>query len=132
MEILKSILQGITNDAPVTEVMRGLHWTAVVSRRCGLSSTMTLDACNNEKEDGTEGSLTDKTALELAQRCLSDDISEASLGLAAINSLIDVDVERCTDTDGLKLVYEAGRGKNISVIGHFPFLDELAGIAQNL
>ena len=52
MEILKSILQGITDNAPVTEVMRGLHWTVVVSRRCGLASTMILDTCDKEKESG--------------------------------------------------------------------------------
>jgi uncharacterized protein len=131
MEILNHILQSIKTDAPITEVRRGLHWTAVVSKFCGLSSTLAADACDHGEGDET-GSLTDVTALQLAQRCLSDDIGTASLGIAALNSLMDVDIQKCADMDGLKLVYAMGKDKNISVIGHFPALEKLAGIARNL
>jgi uncharacterized protein len=132
MQLLKDIIESITMDAPVSEVRRGLRWTAVVSRSCGLSSTPMRDSRCHEETDGAEGSFTDMTGLELASYSLSDDLSKASLGLAAINSLVDVDVERCTDIDGLKFMYELGKGKNISVIGHFPFLEDLSKIATNL
>jgi hypothetical protein len=132
MKILTHILQSITQDTPVKEVRRGLHWTAVVSRFCGLSSTMARDTCNKNEENETESSLTDMTALELARYCFSEDISKAPLGLAAINSLIDINLTKCIDIDGLKLIYEIGKDKNISIIGHFPFLEELAKVARNL
>lgn len=132
MEILNSILKNIKEDAPVQEVIRGIHWTAVVSRRCGLASTMAQGCCNNEETGGMEGSLTEMTALELARYCLDGDTAKASLGIAAINSLLDVDPDRYANIDGLQLVKDMGKGKNVSVIGHFPFLDNLAREARNL
>jgi uncharacterized protein (DUF4213/DUF364 family) len=132
MEILNSILKNIKEDAPVQEVRRGIHWTAVVSRRCGLASTMAQGGCNHGETGGMEGSLTEMTALGLARYCLDDNIAKASLGLAAINSLLDIDPNRYADVDGLQIVKDMGKGKNVSIIGHFPFLDALAREAKNL
>ena len=132
MEILKSIVDSIHGNSPVTEVMRGLHWTAVVSRRCGLASAMPHGVCHNEKEDAGTGSLTDMTALELAGRCFSDEASEASLGFAAINSLLEINTGKCSGSEGLQLIGEMAQDKNISVIGHFPLLEELRKTAKNL
>jgi uncharacterized protein (DUF4213/DUF364 family) len=132
MEILNSILENIKKDAPVQEVRRGLHWTAVVSRRCGLASTLAHGGCDHEETGGMEGSFTEMTALGLARYCLDDDVAKASLGLAAINSLLDVDPHQYADIDGLQIVKDMGKGKNISVIGHFPHLDALAREARNL
>lgn len=132
MEILKNILKNIKEDAPVQEVRRGIHWTAVVSRRCGLASTMAQVGCNHEEAAWTEGSLTEMTALELARYCLGGDTAKASLGLAAMNSLLDVDPDKYTDVDGLQMVREMGKGKNVSIIGHFPFMEGIAKEAKNL
>ncbi len=132
MEILNAILESIKEDAPVEEVRIGLHWTAVVSRQCGLASTIAHGNCCHEDAGGMEGSLTDMTALELARYCIEHP-GMASLGLAAINSLIDVDSNnKYADMDGLQIVKEMGKGKNISVIGHFPFLQDVAREARNL
>jgi len=132
MEILNSIIKSIKEDAQVQEVRRGLSWTAVVSRHCGLASTMAQGSCcNEEMAGGMEGSFTKMTALELARYCFNDP-TKTSLGLAAINSLLDVNPDRCTDIDGLQMVKDMGKGKNISVIGHFPFLENIAREARNL
>jgi uncharacterized protein (DUF4213/DUF364 family) len=136
MEILKSILNSLGADAPIEEVRRGLHWNAVISRHCGLSSTLSQDAfcCSGEERDlpAPKNSFTEMTALELARFSLSTDITKASLGIAAINSLVDVEAEKCADLDGLQLVYDLGKEKNISIIGHFPFLERLSKVAKNL
>lgn len=132
MDILKAILNEIKGDSPVSEVRRGLHWTAVVSRRCGLASTLSHGGCSQGKSDGMEGGFTEMTALELAKLSLEEQSEKASLGIAAINSLLDVDPEKYAGDDGLKIVKEMGKGKNISVIGHFPYLDDLAKDAKNL
>jgi uncharacterized protein (DUF4213/DUF364 family) len=132
MEIIESIMKNIGEDAPVQEVRQGLHWTAVVSRHCGLASTIAQGSCcNNEAAKGMEGSFTEMTALELAHYCL-DNSAKTSLGLAAINSLLDIDPDKYADVDGLELVKDMGKGKNISVIGHFPFLENVAREAKNL
>jgi len=132
MDILENILKTVKEDAPGQEVRRGLSWTAVVSRRCGLASTMAQGGCSHEDGGGLEGNLTEMSALGLARYGLSGGMARASLGLAVINSLIDVDPNRYSDVEGLKLVKDLGKGKNISVIGHFPYLDALAREAKNL
>jgi uncharacterized protein len=133
MEILTALLNSIEQDAPVQEVRRGIHWTAVVSRRCGLASTIVQGGCCSGDSSAKDRLFTEMTALELAQYCLTGgDTGRASLGLAAINSLIEIDPNRHNDVDGLELVKQVGKGKNISIVGHFPFLDELAKEAKNL
>jgi uncharacterized protein len=131
MEVLNHILSVIDNDAPVDHIIRGVYWTAVVSKFCGLSSTMLRD-CAQDHEDTEPILLTGKTALELAQLSLSADIEKASLGLAAINSLIPIDLSRCTEINASHILIEKGNGKNISIIGHFPFVDDLKDVAKNL
>lgn len=133
MQILHSILNGIREDAPIQDVRRGINWTAVVSRQCGLASTMAQGGCCSGDTATTDRPFTEMTALELARNCfLGGDPGNISLGLAAANSLCDVDPNKYSDVDGLQLVKEVGKGKNISVIGHFPFLDDLAKEARNL
>jgi uncharacterized protein len=133
VEILRAIIDSLSSDSPVQEVRRGLFWTAVVSRYCGLASTMIKDLCAHDSEDSEKArSLTEKPAKELAQLALSDDISEAPLGLAAINSLTEIDESRITETNAGGLLLQEGTGKDISVIGHFPFTDALRKVARNL
>lgn len=131
MKILNHILSTIDKDAPVDDIIRGVYWTAVVSRFCGISSTMLRD-CVHDHEDTEPVLLTGKTAAELAQLSLSTDIEKASLGLAAINSLIPVDLSRCTEVNAGRIIMEKGMDKNISIIGHFPFVDDLRNVAKNL
>lgn len=133
MNILSTIVEKIKEDAPIREVRRGIHWTAVVSKQCGLASTMAEGGCcHSEETGGMEGSFTELTARELARRCFADNTANVSLGLAAINSLLDVDTDKHASVDGLQLVANIAHGKNVSVIGHFPFMDELAQKAANL
>jgi uncharacterized protein (DUF4213/DUF364 family) len=133
MELLKAIIDSLSPDSPVEEVRRGLFWTAVVSRHCGLASTMMREICprHGEENDSAE-SPTEKSAKELALLALSEDISESSLGLAAINSLIDIDEARTTEINAGDLLSREGAGKDVAVIGHFPFTDALRGVTRNL
>ncbi|OPY74144.1 MAG: hypothetical protein A4E64_02402 [Syntrophorhabdus sp. PtaU1.Bin058] len=133
MEILEAIINGINIDAPVKEVRKGIFWTAVVSRFCGLSSTMLREYRTDEAMDeAIPASLTEMSALDLARLSFSDDISKASLGLAAVNSLIDIDGSRIVEINAGDLLVRVGAGKNVSVIGHFPFTDDLKKATKNL
>jgi uncharacterized protein len=136
MKIINDIINSIKYDADIEGIMRGLHWTAVISRNFGLASTVINESCldHDHTENGNKqkGFLSDISALEVARFCYSNNTSEASLGLAAINSLIDINIKKCADVDGLKYIHKIGEGKNISVIGHFPFLENLSSIAKNL
>jgi uncharacterized protein len=133
MRILHDIIDSIKDDAPVKEVIRGTHWTAVISKHCGLASTLSgADCTDRSSEDILPFLHNGRSARELAKFSFSEQISEASLGLAAINSLIEIDESRCSEINGADLLTEMGRGKNISIIGHFPFVDRLKKSAKNL
>lgn len=132
MDILEDII-GSLKDETVREVRRGSHWTAVVSRCCGLASTLMRESCKEGQGEGEPfGLLAGQPARKLARLSGSDEILKASLGLAAINSLVEVDLSRCADINAGDLLMERGNGKNVSVIGHFPFIDDLRRAAKNL
>jgi uncharacterized protein (DUF4213/DUF364 family) len=57
---------------------------------------------------------------------------EASIGMAAINSLIEVDEQRCVEKNASRILTEKGEGKDVGIVGHFPFIPELKKRARNL
>jgi uncharacterized protein (DUF4213/DUF364 family) len=91
MTILKDLIASLPDDVAVRSVQAGAHWTAVCSRYCGLASTVTGDRPHDQNRVRDVGRLHLKSARELAEYALSDNPLESSLGVAAINSLLDVD-----------------------------------------
>jgi hypothetical protein len=71
------------------------------------------------------GRLHQKSAQELAELARSDDLLEASIGVAAVNSLLDVDESQARAVNAIAVLAERGRGLNVALIGHFPFIEEL-------
>lgn len=136
MEILKAIISSIREDSRVKMAIKGPLWIAIASRVCGLANSMpdSLQACQEggEKEEAGFLPLVGKSGLELAQLSLSERIDEASIGLAAINSLIGIEDEAIVPVNASDILMDTGRGKNIAIIGHFPFIEDLKKVAGNL
>jgi uncharacterized protein (DUF4213/DUF364 family) len=133
MRILTELIDSLRGkDHPVKEVLTGAYWTAVVSRGCGLASTFRDEGHPHKKGVKNVGRLTEKSALELANYSLSDYAMEASIGMAAINSLIEVDEQRCVEKNASQILIEKGEGKDVGIVGHFPFIPELKRRARNL
>ncbi len=133
MKILTDLIESLRDkDHPLKEVLTGAYWTAVVSRGCGLASTFRDEGHPHKKGVKNVGSLTEKSALELANYSLSDYAMEASIGMAAINSLIEVDEQRCVEKNASRILTEKGEGKDVGIVGHFPFIPELKKRARNL
>ncbi|MFH1908738.1 MAG: DUF364 domain-containing protein [Chloroflexota bacterium] len=125
MNILDDLLDSLDMDAPVRTVLVGAHWTAVCSRFCGLASTFTGDKPHGHAPVRDVGRLHEKSARELAEYARSDNLLEASIGVAAINSLLDVDESRAVEVNAVKVLIEHGRGRNVALVGHFPFIPKL-------
>lgn len=133
MKILTELIESLRDkDHPLQEVLTGAYWTAVVSRGCGLASTFRDEGHPHKKGVKNVGRLTEKSALELANYSLSDYAMEASIGMAAINSLIEVDEQRCVEKNASQILIEKGEGKDVGIVGHFPFIPELKKRARNL
>ncbi len=131
--ILKEIIESLDHDAEVKDLRQGVFHTGVVSRYCGLGATLPRDALKQIPPlVESPGFLLDKTARELTEMALSESILEAAIGMAAINSLIEVDESKCSELNARELIIEKGENKNIAIIGHFPFIPKLRGIAREL
>jgi uncharacterized protein (DUF4213/DUF364 family) len=103
----------------------------VLSKHWGLASTF-HEPHPEHRPVRNAGGLTGLSALELAQYARSDNVLEASIGMAAINSLIDVDEARCVKENALDALARKGRGKNIAIVGRFPWTPKLRMIARTL
>ena len=76
------------------------------------------------------GHLTEKTTLELAEYSRSWNLVEASIGVAAINSMIDC--EDATDANAQEIILKEGKGRKVAVVGHFPFIPQLKKLAKEM
>jgi len=133
VKILDDVIATLKEDAPVREVRVSPFWTAVLSRECGLASTLGPgDHEHGAIFVGEAGSLAGRSALKLTELAHSESTLEAGIGLAAINSLLDVDEGRCVELNAGELLIEQGRGKKVALVGHFPFVPALREAAGRL
>ena len=77
------------------------------------------------------GALQQKSAQELAHWILSDNLLEASIGIAALNSLLDVDESQMEPINAAEVIARESKDKNLVFIGHFPFVDRMKSIAKH-
>jgi uncharacterized protein (DUF4213/DUF364 family) len=132
MTILDDLLQSLPEDAPVRTVTVGAHWTLVCSRRCGLASTLMADKPHGHARVRDVGRLHLKSACELAQYARSEDLLEASIGVAAINSLLAYEPEKAVELNAADVLTEKGRDRKVALVGHFPFIPVLRRAAKEL
>ncbi len=132
MELLKTLLEALPEKPiPIRRVVIGVHWTLVCSKYCGLASTMVGEGPHGHSRVRDVGKLEQKSAQELAQWVLSDTLLEASIGIAAINSLLEVKESQMETVNASEVIARKSKGKNLVVVGHFPFVEHLSSIARN-
>jgi len=110
----------------------GAHWTLVCSRHCGLASTLMADKPHGHARVRGVGRLHDLTAHQLAEYARSDDPLEASIGIAAINSLLEIDARGAVQLNAGDFLIEKGRRRKVALVGHFPFIPALRQAAAVL
>jgi len=133
LKILDDLLSNLKrNDYPVKSVHTCVFWTAVITKHCGLSSTFRDEGPSHDRGVRDVGNLTRKTALELVEYARSNSLLEASIGMATINSLIDIDESKCIEKNAFEIILEKGQGKNVAIVGHFPWIPKLREKVKNL
>jgi uncharacterized protein (DUF4213/DUF364 family) len=144
-------LVGGRKGGVVREVRMGAFWTAVVleasvqpglltEARCGLASALREDDHHRHGQNPVRGAghLHERSALELAELARSDSLLEASIGLAAINALLDVDQEACVELNAEQVILDQIRSarspdrSRVVVVGHFPFIPRVREAASQL
>jgi uncharacterized protein (DUF4213/DUF364 family) len=132
MSILDDLLNNLNADAPVRSVLVGVHWTVVCSRHCGMSSTTISNHPHGHEQIRDVGHLHRKSARELADLARSSEPLEASIGIATINSLLDIDESLAVEINASEVLMNRGRGKNVALVGHFPFIQQLRSVTGQL
>jgi len=125
MSILDALIANLPEDISVRSVLVGAHWTVVCSRHCGMAATLISSHPHGHKQVRDVGRLHQKSARELAELAHSSELMEASIGVAAINSMLDVDESTAREINASEELASRGRGKNVALVGHFPFVPQL-------
>jgi len=144
MPILDALLEQVAENArgarPL-DIHIGMYWTLVSvelegKRRAGISST--LHGGDDDHHHGKRapvraaGSLLECSMVDLVGLARSESLLEASVGLATLNALLDVDVETCVELNAADIIAERGAGQRVAIIGHFPFTPHIRKIAGTL
>ncbi len=127
MQLIKEILETIDSDQPVVEAVVGTFITMIRSeKQAGLSSTF-RQPCPDATHAGIEsaGKLTTFSLKELALWALSENLIEASVGMAALNALVPVPEKFDIDRKAQELILEKAAGKNLAIVGNFPFIKKI-------
>ncbi|KPL20316.1 MAG: hypothetical protein AMJ93_12225 [Anaerolineae bacterium SM23_84] len=139
MTIIDALLSSLNVEVPVHDVRIGKHWTAVAAMtplgmRGGLASSVSaLDRhTHGQPPVGDAGRLLEHHAADLAGLIRSQSIAEASVGLATINALLNVDEEACVEVNAADILVSQGAGKRVAVVGHFPFIRRVRRAAKTL
>ena len=121
-----SIQVGMTRTAVTAETEDGI--------RCGLAATYSNPDCNHHTHPSVTnaGLLLDLKSEDLAGMVKSPSLTEATIGLATINALLPGILSFTRNLNGHDYLVEHGNGKNIAMIGHFPFADLVRPVAKNL
>ncbi len=120
MEILRVLIESL-KEKKVKDVLVGAFITYVETDRIGLASTVkTRHSC---PEDA--GRLKKKKLKELARLSLSENTIASSIGVAAINSGIEINYKKIKEIKAQDIILRKGEGKRFGLIGHFPFIEDI-------
>jgi uncharacterized protein (DUF4213/DUF364 family) len=134
MKILEELLSTLNTDDKVIDIRQGPFQTAVLTRNCGLASTPHSQGPHHHSAPPVSepGQLLGKDVKTLAELVQSQSLHEAAIGMATINSLLDIDEKRCVKLNAGNLIAEKGTNKNVAIVGHFPFIPRLRDIVKEL
>ncbi len=125
MKLVDALLDSVSGaEEKIENILIGLHWISVESRRAGLSHVFRGDQGFELKD---AGAIMGKPILEAAALLKSWEPLEAGLGLAAFNSLMD---PRGENVNVLDFLLRESSGRTVTCVGRFPFFPDISRIAS--
>lgn len=137
--ILDAILKTLPDAWRGERLAIGVNWTMVIltdpagERHAGLAAAPN-DAAMNAQTEFSRGilELSGQDATALTRYVYSTNPVRASIGFAALNACLQPPPDSLADIDAADWLAAHGRGRNVAVVGHFPFLDELRPAVRQL
>ena len=132
MEVLNALLG---QDIPALPCTISLYPYVVFAESIRPGLATNVAAGTDEGERDVEA-FQKFTSADLARLILSPAGLEAAIGMAALNSALDVSPleNRLQQVNAFDVLLQRGENKNITIIGHFPFVELLKRkkVARNL
>jgi uncharacterized protein (DUF4213/DUF364 family) len=133
-ELIQTLIPG-----KILAVQVGLSRTAVLAEtddgiRCGMTASLSNPDLEHHIRPSVRnaGHLHELSALELASLVESESFTEVAIGYATINALLPRQPEAWVDLNAEDYLAQYGAGKNVAVVGHFPFTNRLRSLAKSL
>jgi hypothetical protein len=125
MRILEAIIADVRPPrSKPSGVWLGLHWTAVASKYTGMAHTFKSGEAQSIRNGGK---LSSSSLKDLCRLALSDNTLEASVGCAALNSQLEPRGRKGNIESQFR---KLAKGKCVSIIGRFPFNDDVRKLAS--
>jgi uncharacterized protein (DUF4213/DUF364 family) len=138
MKLVQNLLSSI-KFRDVVKVRIGLNWTAVVivdkgREYCGLASTVRTDHTHDgESRIDMAGQMENYGGEDLANLCLSPNITLRSVGIAALNAHAQLQMkESWFEANADEVIAKVGRNKRVAMVGRFPFTERLRSRVKQL
>ncbi len=130
MKLLNDIISSVQDEnTPAVDIMVGISWTGVIGRYGGVSKTYGIPVTHGNYTRDL-GKLSEKPTLELAEYARSWNLVEASIGVAALNSMVKVRGK--TGINAIAIVLETCKNEKVVMVGKFPRIDEIKTLAKEL
>jgi uncharacterized protein (DUF4213/DUF364 family) len=130
MKLLNDLISAVQDEnTPAEDVRVGVSWTGVIGRYGGVCKTYGTPVTHGNYTQDL-GKLSDKNTLELAEYARSWNLVEASIGVAALNSMVKVRGK--TGVNAIDIVLDICENKTVTMVGKFPRIDEIKTLAKEL
>jgi hypothetical protein len=133
---LERLAAFVDPDARVRAVRVGVFWTVVrTDAGAGLSSTIAWDSCGEPRPAVlAAGALVGQRVGELLARAPVGAAPERALALAALNAGLPAPAPglQAAAVNGADVLRRLAPGRWVVVVGHFPFTEQLRGVAGAL
>ena len=133
MQLLEELINSLKRDLPVTAGVVGSHLIAVASRRLGLAAHLPrVEGGEPVPSEKAISTLIGWSARDLAMWLMGDEWLKAGIGMASLNSLLEIDYGKLREINAKHIIADRAAGKNLMVVGHFPFVNTIRSSVRNL
>lgn len=140
-ELYDRLIEGIDKEIVITNAVIGKIWTAIkaIDKNGKIYGGMCMTVVGHNPNFDIAKQVVGKTIKETAIYSKSWDFCEASIGVAAINSFYNTRenglaqngiVDGLNKNDAFLTSKDNIIGKNVGVIGHFPYIERLKEVCN--
>ena len=132
MNILNDLLDSLDMDVPVRTVLVGVHWTVVCSRVAGLASTLIGDKPHGHDQVRNVGHLHEKMHASWPNMPALTTCWKPVLVWPLSTRCSPWMKAGAVEVNAVDVLIEHGLGKNVALVGHFPFIPKLRPVVGQL